>query len=101
MITVVKYYIQMYCHNLSTGDEEAWVDLGSLEIHPDLVQQLAEFGIVETRRGLIPAGEVARVQKLLRLRRNLGVNLPGAAIILELLERIEQLQDEIERLKRR
>ncbi|MBF7083806.1 hypothetical protein IT084_12570 [Desulfallas sp. Bu1-1] len=96
-----KYYIQLYRHTLSAGDEDAWVDAGALEIHPDLVQQLEEFGIVEIRRGLIPASQAARVQKVLRLRRSLGVNLPGAAIILELLERIEQLQDEIERLKRR
>ncbi|MBC7324648.1 MAG: molecular chaperone, partial [Moorella sp. (in: Bacteria)] len=30
----------------------------------------------------------------------LGVNLPGATIILELLDRIEQLQEEIEKLQR-
>ncbi len=37
----------------------------------------------------------------MRLRRTLGVNLPGAAIILDLLERIEMLQDEVNKLKGR
>lgn len=96
-----KFYIQIYRHTLLPGDEEAWVETGSLGLHPDLLHQLAELGIVEVRRGHIPARQAVRLQKLFRLRRNLGVNLAGAAIILDLLERVEKLQDEIERLQRR
>lgn len=35
---------------------------------------------------------VRRVRTVVRLQRDLGVNLPGAALALELLERIEHLQ---------
>lgn len=35
---------------------------------------------------------VRRVRTVVRLQRDLGVNLPGAALALELLERIEALQ---------
>jgi chaperone modulatory protein CbpM len=35
---------------------------------------------------------VRRVRTVVRLQRDLGVNLPGAALALELLERIEELQ---------
>lgn len=96
-----NFFLQIYRHTLSTGEEEAWVDIGSLGIHPDMAQLLAELGIVEIRLGRVPVRQVERVRKFLRLRRNLGVNMSGAAIILELLDRIEKLQDEIERLKRR
>ncbi|MCL6611313.1 MAG: chaperone modulator CbpM [Peptococcaceae bacterium] len=96
-----KFYLQVYRHTLSTGQEDSWVDAGSLGIHPDTALKLAELGIIDVRLGQIPAGQAARVKKIMRLRRSLGVNLPGAAVILDLLERMERLQDEIERLKRR
>ena len=35
---------------------------------------------------------VRRVHTVVRLQRDLGVNLPGAALALELLDRIEELQ---------
>lgn len=38
---------------------------------------------------------VRRVRTAVRLQRDLGVNLPGAALALELLDRIEELQRQI------
>jgi chaperone modulatory protein CbpM len=38
---------------------------------------------------------VWRVRTLVRLQRDLGVNLPGAALALELLDRIEELQRQV------
>ena len=96
-----KYYIQIYRHTLPTAEDSEWVELESLEIHPDIVQQLVEWGIVEIRGSHVHFRQAVRLQKLMRLRRKLGVNLPGAAIIVYLLERIETLQDEIDRLKKR
>lgn len=96
-----KFYIQVYRHTLVAGEEESWVEAESLGLHPDMLEQLVELGVLEVHRGCIPARQAVRVQKIFRLRRNLGVNLVGAAIILDLLERLERMQDEIERLKRR
>ena len=95
-----KFYLQLYQHTLSAGDENLWVELADLGLHPDLVRQLAELGIVEVRQDRMPVQHLLRLQRLMRLRQNLGVNLPGAAVILDLLERIEQLEDELECLKR-
>lgn len=38
---------------------------------------------------------VWRVRTVVRLQRDLGVNLPGAALALELLDRIEELQKQL------
>lgn len=94
-----KYYLQMYHHVLCSCDDDTWVDLNSLDIHPEMAQRLSEFGILDIREGYIRRQHVARLAKLQRLR-YLGVNLNGAAIILDLLERIEALQEEIDRLRR-
>lgn len=67
------------------------------------VEQLVEFGIIE---GHAPdattySGEVTlRVQRCRRLQHDLGVNLEGAAVIVELLERIESLEHELRGLRR-
>jgi hypothetical protein len=68
------------------------------------VEQLVEFGIIEghTPGAATYSGEVTlRVQRCVRLQRDLGVNLEGAAVIVELLERIEALEHELRGLRRR
>jgi len=98
---VKKYYLQIYRHTLATGEEDGWVDLNSLPVHPELALRMAEYGVVEVRQGHVRLSHASRLLKLQRLRANLSVNLSGAAIILDLLERIEALQEEVDRLKRR
>lgn len=98
---VGKFYLEVYRHRLTLGEDEVWVDLNNLEIHPDIARQLADLGIVEIHRDRIPLRQVGRIKKLMRLRENLGVNIAGATIILDLLDRIEIMQGEIEALKRR
>lgn len=93
--------MEIYRHTLTADEGDIWINASILDIHFDMVQALAELGIVEIRHGLIPLKDVYRLEKLLRLRRGLGINLPGATIILDLLERIERLEEEVDRLKRR
>lgn len=96
-----EYYLQIYHHTLRAGEEHEWIHLSELGIHPDILAQLAELGVLEINREQIPAYQVASIQKILRLRGAMGVNIPGAVIILDLLERIEILQDELERIRKR
>lgn len=59
------------------------------------IQVLIEHGVIEVQRREPPLfrQEVTlRVNKVVRLQRDLEVNVPGASVILELLERIEQLE---------
>ena len=73
---------------------------GELDLHPELLRMLEELGIVEIREETIRPRQLQRVYRMLRLRQTMGVNLPGAAIILDLLERIEALQADVDRLKK-
>jgi len=97
--TMPEYYLKIYCHTPGE-DREAWVEVDSLGIHPDTALRLAELGLIDYRPGQVPASQAGRLLKILRLRRSLGVNLAGAAIIVNLLERLEKLQEEIESIKR-
>lgn len=75
-------------------------------MHPDLVVRYIDYGLIEPVRSiageaLFEAGDVARLRTIQRLRSDLGVGLPGAAVIMELLDRIESMQREIEWLRER
>jgi chaperone modulatory protein CbpM len=81
-------------------DEQATFTLAELcrcfAVEAELIEALVEQGILEPagRRGrhwCFPASSLRRTRITLHLQRDLGVNLPGAALALDLLERIEEL----------
>ena len=72
-----------------------------LDLHPDLVKAFADSGIVEIKDGYIGSDDLKRIYKVMRLRRSLGVNLVGASIIMELMERIEELEEENKKIRKR
>lgn len=85
--------IRVYYENI-----EQEIDIAELELHPEMLVRLRDLGIIEFSEGKILPLELKRAHQVLRLRSSLGVNLTGAAIILELLNRIYELQDKIEEL---
>jgi hypothetical protein len=71
-----------------------------------LVVRLAHQGLIETLESessepLLPRRAVVQLRRMQRLRRDLGVNFSGAAIILDLVKRIEQLNGELIEMQRR
>ncbi len=71
----------------------------------DWVVSLVEEGIIQ------PAGEapvhwrftvtcLRRVRRVHRLQRDLDINLPGAALVIELLDELESLRARVRRLER-
>ena len=74
------------------------------QMHAEYILALVNAGIIE------PAGErqtqwrfsahtVIRVQRAHRLQQDLGVNRPGAALALDLLDEIEALKARLRRLE--
>ncbi len=75
-------------------------------ISPGTVRKYIEEGLLPVKadeRGRLCFDECAvdLLARIRRLRNDLGVNLAGIDIILRLCSRIEELQDEIERLRGR
>ena len=48
---------------------------------------------------LFPRSSLERLRRIVRLSRDLGINLAGIAAVLDMRERIESLQKEVERLR--
>lgn len=92
-MTLAPEYI--HCH-IDSGER---VSLCSLELDPRVIDLFERHGIIEAEGEMISAVEVLRIKKVLRLKKFFGVNLAGAAIIVDLLERLEKMQEKIERLQ--
>lgn len=75
------------------------IPISEMCIHPDLLDTLAELGMLEIDNGYVEEQSLRRINKIMRLQGFLGVNLNGAIIIADLMERIESLEAEIRRLK--
>jgi hypothetical protein len=74
-----------------------------VDVSPARLARLIRLGLVE------PGGPgpddftlatAARLRRMLRLRHDLHVNLVGAAIIVDLLERLDRLDSELARARR-
>src|SRR6266436_3935307 len=90
--------------------EHAFLSLEDLAdasgLHPGLVEQFVDYGLLEPSAGagprsLFPASAVERLRRIMRLKCDLGVNLAGIAVILELRERLVSLQEELAHLQGR
>ncbi len=72
-----------------------------------LVVRLVEAGLLETINEktvteepvLLPRRAVLQLRQMQRLRRDLGVNFAGASVILDLVERMEEMKREIEQIR--
>lgn len=74
-----------------------------LEVHPQTLRLYERQGLVcPKRRGhirMFSDADIERIRQILRLKQDLGVNLAGIDVILNLLDRIDELQQEIERIR--
>ena len=73
--------------------------------HPQTLRTYERMGLIEPRRSdnnvrLYSDKDIELLRQIQRLTQDMGVNLAGVEIVLKLLERIENLQEELERLRR-
>ena len=66
-------------------------------LHPEFVERLVVLGLVEpaARHGdtlLFSVTQIRRVARMQRLRSDLGLNYNALGLVIDLLERIEQLE---------
>ncbi|MGE4558495.1 MAG: chaperone modulator CbpM, partial [Desulfovibrionaceae bacterium] len=84
----------------------AWIEFNQCTgIDPAQAAELLEMGwLTPVRTGaeqyLFHRRDVYRVQKLLRLCRDLDISMAGGSIIVDLLERIERMDQRIRELER-
>ena len=76
----------------------------TLDIHPQTLRQYEREGLVEPSRTqgrmrLYSQRDIERMKLILRLTRQMGVNLAGVDVVLQLKEQIDTMQEEIDLLR--
>src|SRR5574341_2092657 len=71
-----------------------------VEMHPQTLRYYERAGLLKPSRSsgkirLYSTREIERLRKIARLTNELGVNLAGVEIIMNLTERLDKLQDEM------
>ncbi|MDC0663605.1 chaperone modulator CbpM [Marinobacter sp. SS21] len=92
------------------GDTQATFTLRELcergDIHAEFVIKLVSYGVIspltegEVQEWLFDLPALTRLQKAQRLQRDLKLNLPGLAMSLDLLDDVQNLRREVDRLNR-
>jgi chaperone modulatory protein CbpM len=90
-------------------DDTTWLEIGDfcsyLSVERSWVVELVDAGVLEPR-GLepeawsFPASALTRARATARLTQDLGVNLAGVAVILDLVEERRRLMRRVEELER-
>ena len=77
----------------------------SYNISHTLIVELKEYELVriveEKKKLYIPLEELPKTEKILRLHSDLEINLAGVEVITQLLDRMDDMQDEMRRLRNR
>jgi MerR family transcriptional regulator/heat shock protein HspR len=75
-----------------------------LEIHPQTLRQYEREGLIVPSRTdgkmrLYSQMDIDRIRLILRLTRELGVNLAGVDVVLQLREKMDELENTIDKLR--
>lgn len=95
-----EYYLQVFQNSDESMPLRDRVAIDELPYKTLVIERLSALGVIDIEDRMIPVNQINRVAKILRLRTSLEVNLSGAAIICDLLDRLEKMEEEIEYLRR-
>ncbi|MFA4016825.1 MAG: hypothetical protein RUDDFDWM_001936 [Candidatus Fervidibacterota bacterium] len=75
-----------------------------LNLHPQTLRLYERLGLIKPQRDaygkrLYSDDDIERIRKIQHLTQQMGVNLAGVEIVLKLMERISELEGEVEKLK--
>lgn len=100
---IQRYDIEI--HRLRLNQDLLTVDeLGRIVgVHPQILRKYFIYGLIDPKvekpEPLFEETIVARVRKIERLKADLGLNMAGCGLVLDLLERITELEVQLQQLR--
>ncbi|MEH2096743.1 hypothetical protein CDG77_13820 [Nostoc sp. 'Peltigera membranacea cyanobiont' 213] len=64
-----------------------------------VIEQYVQVGLIEPIGSMLRSREIARIAQIQRLRQDLGVNLVGAVMVLDMAQEIAQLRARLKALQ--
>jgi len=68
-------------------------------ISEEMLQDMMEHGLFPSHSMSVDQRTFVRIQSACRLQQDLGINLPGVVLVMELLEELEHARDELKILQ--
>jgi len=76
---------------------------GQAQVHPELLEKMVDLGLIEPEQTqpqmLFAPQVVGDICRAMRLHYQLGVNWAGVGLVMDLLERISDLESELNRFR--
>jgi hypothetical protein len=98
-----RYYLMVRRSSAEAGLSSVADLARQAGIHPELLIRLLDLGLIEPEEYspeiLFAPAAVADVCRALRLRNELGINWAGVGLVMDLLDRIAQLESDLARLR--
>ena len=74
-------------------------------VTPDDIQDMVDFGVIDVENNILETYEfdmhhLRRVRTAIHLQQDLEVNLAGAALVLDLMDEVEQLRTQVALLEK-
>jgi hypothetical protein len=64
-----------------------------------MIERCVELGLIEPTGSMLHSQDIARLAQILRLRQDLGLNLIGAAMVIDMAQEIAQLRAQLKALQ--
>ncbi|NEU84698.1 chaperone modulator CbpM, partial [Nostoc sp. UIC 10630] len=64
-----------------------------------VIEQFVQLGLIEPKGSMLHSREIARIAQIQRLRQDLGLNLVGAAMVMDMAAEIAQLRAQLKALQ--
>ncbi|WP_392481411.1 chaperone modulator CbpM [Nostoc sp. C110] len=64
-----------------------------------VIERFVQLGLIEPKGSMLHSREIARIAQIQRLRRDLGLNLVGAAMVMDMAQEIAQLRAQLKALQ--
>lgn len=98
-----RYYLVLNRPSARTGLLTLTETARQAMVHPELLERLIDLGLIEPeqrRPEILFAPEIVTdICRAMRLRNELGINWTGVGLVMDLLDRINQLERELFKLK--
>lgn len=66
------------------------------EVEHTLIVKMEEFGLIEfVKEGYVDSSYLPRIEKIIRFHSDLDINFEGIEVILNLLEKMDRMNDEL------
>lgn len=102
------YHIkQIIFSDVMVGDEKVTFTLTEFHekyaVDEALLLEMLEYGLIEPDKAenlIVDLHTLHRIQAAMRLNRDLQVNMPGIALVLEMREKLDRMNNELEILRK-